>query len=98
MAKIIRKKRKLRIQALISLFFFFSFIFYLCAMTGLKSYNVTLAKKVETKQEHLADVQEKVTTLEAIIKELSNYEAIAKIAEKDGMRAIQSNVKLLNGE
>ncbi len=57
-----------------------------------------MAKKVETKQEHLADVQEKVTTLEAIIKELSNYEAIAKIAEKDGMRAIQSNVKLLNGE
>ena len=42
------------------------------------------------------DLQAKVTNLENIVKEMSNYDYIASIAEKDGIKANQSNVKILS--
>ena len=38
MAKIVKRKRKLRIEALVTLFFMFSIFLYLGCMTGLRSY------------------------------------------------------------
>ena len=42
MARVVRRKRKLRIQGFATLFFMISICLYLGAMFGLKSYNITL--------------------------------------------------------
>ena len=96
MAKTVKKKRKLRIQALASLCFFFSFVFYLGTMTFVKAYNYMLSTQVATIEADRNDLQAKVTNLENIVKEMSNYDYIASIAEKDGIKANQSNVKILS--
>jgi len=98
MAKIVRKKRKLKIQALASLFFFLSLLLYLGSVTVLKSYNYVLSGKVEEKESAKADLQAEVANLEATVKQLSNYDYIVSIAEKAGIKANQSNVKILSGE
>ena len=98
MAKIIRKKRKLKIQALASLFFFFSMLLYLGSVTMLKSYNYVLSAKAESIEAQRVDLQAQVATLEATVKQLSNYDYIVGIAEKAVIKANQSNVKILSGE
>ncbi len=98
MAKIVRKKRKLKIQALASLFFFLSLLLYLGSVTILKSYNYVLSGEVEEKESARADLQAEVANLEATVKQLSNYDYIVSIAEKAGIKANQSNVKILSGE
>lgn len=98
MAKIVKRKRKLRIEAFATLFFVLSLCMYFGSVTGLKSYNVILSSKAETANSELSNKQEKVAALEATVKELSDSERIAQIAEADGIKAIQSNVKLMDGE
>jgi len=87
MAKIVRKKRKLKVQAVISLFFFLSVFTYLGSMTMLKSYNYVLSAQAETTQQEKEKLQEQVKELETAVKEMSNYDYIAQIAEKDGIKA-----------
>lgn len=98
MAKIIKRKRKLRIEALVSLFFVFSIFTYLGCMTGLRSYNYVLSETAEHTDFEKEQLEDQVKTLETAVKEISNYDHIAQIAEKDGIRANQSNVKILSGE
>ena len=98
MSQIIRKKRKLKIQALASLFFIFSTILYLGSVTILKSYNYVLSAKVESVEANRADLKAQVANLEAAVKQLSNYDYIVSIAEKAGIKANQSNVKILSGD
>lgn len=98
MAKLVKKKRKLRINAIASLFFFISIFLYLGSMTALKSYNVVLSAQAETALVEREKLQDEVNTLETAVKTLSNSDRIAKIAEDNGIKAIQSNVRLLTGE
>lgn len=67
-------------------------------MTVLKSYNVVLSTQASTASAEREKLQEEVSTLETVVKTLSNSDRIAKIAEDNGIKAIQSNVRLLNGE
>ena len=64
----------------------------------LKSYNYVLSAKVESIEANRADLKAQVANLEAAVKQLSNYDYIVSIAEKVGIKANQSNVKILSGE
>lgn len=97
MAKTNKKHhRKLRLQAVASLSFFFSLLIYLGSMTFIKAYNYVLSTQVAAVEAECNDLQAQVTTLETAVKEMSNYDYIAGIAEKDGIKANQSNVKILS--
>ena len=98
MAKIVKRKRKLRIEALVSLFFMFSIFLYLGCMTGLRSYNYVLSETAEHATYDKEQLEDQVKTLETAVKEMSTYDHIAQIAEKDGIKAYQANVKILGGE
>lgn len=98
MAKIVKRKRKLKLQAMISLFFMFSIFLYLGCMTGLRSYNYVLSQTAESAANDREQLADQVKTLETAVKEMSTYDHIAQIAEKDGIKAYQSNVKILSGE
>ena len=71
-------------------------MFYLGTMTFVKAYNYMLSTQVAAIEADRNDLQAKVTNLENIVKEMSNYDYIASIAEKDGIKANQSNVKILS--
>ena len=47
-----------------------------------------LSTQVATIEADRNDLQAKVTNLENIVKEMSNYDYIASIAEKDGIKAV----------
>ena len=49
MAKIVKRKRKLRVQALITLFFAFSIFAYIGSVTILRSYNYVLSQTAQEK-------------------------------------------------
>lgn len=98
MAKLIKKKRRLRIHAFASLFLFISIFLYLGSMTALKSYNMILSTRSETAATEKSKLEEQVTNLETAIKQLSDSDYIMKIAEANDLKSIQSNVKVLSGE
>ncbi len=98
MAKTVKKqgKRKINVQAVATLCCFFSFMIYLGSMTFVKAYNYILSTQVAAIEADRNDLQAQVSTLETVVKEMSNYDYIASIAEKDGIKANQSNVKILS--
>lgn len=98
MAKIIKKKKKLRIEAFATLFFFVAIMLYLGSMTMLKSYNVVLAKQSEDTSEQVSSLTEQVSTLENSVKELASSDRIMAIAAKDDIKAIQGNVRLMDDQ
>lgn len=98
MAKIVKKKRKIRIEAFATLFFFVSIFLYLGSKTMLKSYNAILSSQAETALSEKSKQQEQVSTLENEVKRLSDSDRIAEIAAAAGIKAIQSNVKLMDNE
>lgn len=98
MAKIVKKKRKLRIEAFATLFFFVSIFLYLGSMTALKSYNVLLSGKSEAMNSELSKTQEQVSTLENKVKELEDSTRIISMVEPEGIKANQDNVQLMDGE
>ena len=98
MAKIIKKKRKLRVEAFATLFFFVAIVLYLTSMTALKSYNVVLATHSESTSAEVSTLKEQVATLETTVKELASSERIMAIAAEDNIKAIQGNVKLMSDQ
>lgn len=98
MAKIIKKKRKLKLQAVASLLLFVSIFLYLGSVTVLKSYNVILSTQAAVAGDEKSKLQEQVATLETTVKQLSDSDYIMKIAEANDLKSIQSNVKVLSGE
>lgn len=98
MAKIVKKKRKLRIEAFATLFFFVSIFLYLGSMTALKSYNVLLSGRSEAINSELSKTQEQVSTLENKVKELEDSTRIISMVEPEGIKANQDNVQLMDGE
>lgn len=95
-AKQVKPKRKIRFQAVATLYFFFSFVIYLGSMTFVKAYNYVLSTQIAAIEADRNDLQAQVSNLETVVKEMSNYDYIASIAEKDGIKANQSNVKILS--
>ena len=98
MAKIVKRKRKLRVQALITLFFVFSIFAYIGSVTILRSYNYVLSQTAQEKTTEKDQLKVQVRTLETAVEEMSTYDYIARIAEKGGIKAYQANVKILGGE
>lgn len=98
MAKIIKKKRKLKIEAFATLFFFVAVVLYLGSMTALKSYNVVLSSQSEATNYEVSKMSEQVTSLENSVKQLASADRIIAIAAEDDIKAIQANVKLMDDQ
>lgn len=98
MAKIVKRKRKLRIEAFATLFFVVSVFLYLGAVIGLKSYNVTLAAQSQ-ELEVQRDVQkEKVASLENEVKKLADSERVLGMAKDAGISTNQKNIVTIPSE
>lgn len=98
MAKIVKRKRKIRLEAFATLFLFVSIFLYLGCATGLKSYNVLLSDQAETMAAQRDEKKVQVSTLETEVKKLTDSDRITAIAEDAGIKANQKNVKIMSEE
>lgn len=98
MVKIVKKKKKFRIEGLISLVFVVSILAYFGSVTILRSHNVVLSKQ-ETSLENSIDILENdVANLELEVKRLGNRDRIIQIAEEHGLKMNQENIVSVNNE
>lgn len=96
MAKIVKKKRRLKIEAMVSLFFLLSLFMYLGSALFLKSYNVILSADLNNKESELAKKNDEMESLRLAVKELEDRDRILAVANESGIVANQNNVVIVN--
>lgn len=92
MVKIVKKKRKLRIESLVAMIFAFACISFLFSVTVLRSHNVLLTRQsneIERVNDKLAN---DVANLEVEVKQLDNRERILEIAKEHGLTVNQESI------
>lgn len=92
MVKIVKKKKKLRIEGLISLLFVVSIIGYFVAITVLRSHNVILSQEDTKLENEVSTLKNDVDNLELDVKRLGNRDRILDIAAKHGLKVNQSQI------
>lgn len=96
-AKIIKKKRRIRIEALASLLLTLSMVAFFAAQYGLKSYNYNLSVKKNEIEQQAKELEEKVADLQTEVTELQNRERVLSVAEKENIKTNQDNVTVVDG-
>ena len=97
-ARLINKKRRLRIEAIATILFMVSLFMFAGAKFLLKSYNYELALTSQGIQSDADKLKEDVAALESDISELQNRDRVLGMAESDGIKTNQDNVVIIGDE
>lgn len=92
MVKVIKKKRKLRLEGVITLLLLVSIVAFLCSFTIVRSHNVLLAKQLNEEERALDKLTNDVDNLEVEVKQLDNRERILEIAKQQGLNVNQNSI------
>ena len=99
MVKIVKKKkRKLRLEGIITAVFMVSVLMFLFSATILRAHNVSLTKQstlIERKNDKL---QNDVANLEVEVKQLDNRDRILEIAKAQGLTVNQNSIVSVVGD
>ena len=95
-AKIVKRKRRLRIEGLATLLLTLSIFWYFGAKFALKSYNITLQLKAQESEQKANTLKEDVANLEADITKLEDRDRVLGMAEKEGIKTNQDNVVVVD--
>ncbi|MEF9962296.1 MAG: cell division protein FtsL [Erysipelotrichaceae bacterium] len=98
MAKVIKNKRKVRVEAIAVLFFVISILLFLSSSLLLKSYNVSLSKEVSKMENVVAKKKDDVESLRLAVKTLENRDRVLSVAKEAGMEINQNNVVFVEGQ
>ena len=90
--KIVKKKRKLKVERLAVVVLTFSLLLSLATSLFLRSYNNALTMEVQTIQVNIQTLKLENDAHKVTIQNLSNKDRIFDIAEQDGLSMNQSNV------
>ena len=93
-AKIVKRKRRLRIEGLATLLLTLSIFGYFGAKFALKSYNITL--QLKESEQKANTLKEDVANLEADITKLEDRDRVLGMAEKEGIKTNQDNVVVVD--
>lgn len=92
MVKIIKKKKRIRLESIVAMIFAFSCISFLFSVTVLRSHNVLLTRQsneIERTNDKLAN---DVANLEVEVKQLDNRDRILEIAKEHGLSVNQDSI------
>lgn len=92
MAKIIKKKKRLRIDRLAVVVFIFACLLSLSSSLFLRSYNNSLSMKVQQVEVQIAALEVENEALEVAIQTLITKDRVIQVAEDNGLTMNQSNV------
>ena len=94
-----RRIRKLRISALSGLLCAACFAFYLFSSLIVRTYNVSLSKKIQNNNLQISALQSENETIALEIQQLSAYDRVISIASEDNLAMYQDNiVTITNGK
>ena len=94
-AKLVKRKKRLRIDRLASMMMVLAICLFLGAKYGLQSYNYSLSLKktqIEAKNKELSQA---VAELQSEVTNLQSREHVLSVAEKDNIKTNQKNVTLI---
>lgn len=92
MAKIIKKKRKIRIESIIAMIFVFACLSFLFSITVLRSHNVLLTRQSNELERVNDKLANDVANLEVEVKQLDNRDRILEIAKEHGLTVNQDSI------
>ena len=92
MAKLIKKRKKLKLNNFASLLFTISVLTYICTMVFVKSYNATLQNQLTDLQVKNKVQQEKNQTLKLEVEKMTNRANLVAIVNEEGLSYIEQNV------
>lgn len=90
MAKLVKKKKKLKIDGLLSLLFVFSLFAYLGSTTLLKSYNLYTNHRLYTIEAENKEMQNDIHTLQLELAKYTDSNYLMSVFEKNGVAATYS--------
>lgn len=94
-AKIVKRKRRLRIEGVATLLLALSLFSYVSAKFFLRSYNITLQVKAQESEETANTLKTDVAQLEADINTLESRDRVLGMAEEDGIKTNQNNIVVI---
>lgn len=97
-AKLVKKKRRLRVERIASALFTLAIIIYFGAKFGLQSYNITLQKQAQATENKAATLKDSVANLESEVNTLQSRDRVLSYAEKEGIKTNQDNVAVVKGD
>ena len=94
-AKIVKRKRRLKIEGISAVLFVIAIAVFLGAKCGLKAYNQNLQKVATQTEEKVSDLQNDVGKLEDEVTNLQRRDRVVGMAEKDGLKTNQEQVVVM---
>lgn len=97
-AKIVKRKKRIRVEGIATLLLTFGIFSYLGAKFFLQSYNYSLTCKKTEIVEKANSLQQEVAKLESEVNELQNRERVLAVAGEDNIKTNQENVTVVGNE
>lgn len=97
-AKLVKRKRRLRIEGIATLMLSLAICCYFGAKFGLKSYNMTLQLQAQETEQKANALKESVASLESEVTELQSRDRVVGMAEKEGIKTNQDNVVVVEDD
>ena len=91
-AKLVKKKRRLKVEGIATILFTLAIFAYLGATFGLRSYNIVLQQQAQKIESKASTLKEAVANLENEVNTLQNHDRVLGMAEEDGIKTNQENV------
>jgi len=99
MKKVVRRKRRVRFEGIITRTFMVTGILYVLSTLGLRSYNSYLNVTYQSYQNEIATLTKQNELVQMEVNQLSTYDRIMAIAGSDGMSSYSKDiVKVGNDE
>lgn len=95
-AKLVKRKRRIKVEAIATLLFTLAIFAYFGAKFGLHSYNIVLQKQAQTIDLKAQDLKEGVANLENEVNTLQNRDRVLGVAESEGIKTNQDNVVMID--
>jgi len=96
MKKIVKKRKKVRFESLITKTFFFTMVLYLLTSVFLRSYNASLNVKLDQCDSTIAALTQENEMVQIEVNKLSKFERIMSITSSNGMTSYNDNVIVVN--
>ena len=97
-AKIVKRKRKLKVQGIATLLFTLSVFMYLGAKFGIQPYNILLQAQAQKTEDKAGTLKEAVANLENEVNNLQNRERVVGMVESEGIVMNQENAITIGDE
>ena len=91
-ARLIKRRRRLRIEGVLVLMLIVSTGLYALSKICLTSYNIVLSNEQQQTAAQLSEVQNSVNVLKADVNELQDRSRVLAMVEEDGINTNQENI------